>query len=531
MLEAGTTAGGKLRGVAVGDLVLPAGADSFLARKPWAVQLCRELGIELETPGASGAFLWTDAGLVPLIKDAPFGIPGDVGDLFRWPGLSAAGKRRAAQDLIRRARKADDDESLGSLLRRRFGDEATELALAPLLAGLYAGDVDRLSVRATFPDLATWERAQGSLFRGSQATSKLARKSQLGPMFVRPRGGVDRLTDELASPRGRPGAPRRRGHRRGARPRLARGRRHRRCGRRRAGDARARGGPDARRRRRPRRRPSLAGIRSRIDRGRAHGLRGGHARRASRRHRLRRAPRPGADDRGDLAQRQVAERGVRHPGGRALLRGGRRRGRRARRAPTPTSSTRAPGTSRPSCGSPTSPITRPSCAGRRRCRSTRSGISSGWRGSGRRCRPVSSSWARATTAWACPIASARRTRRPSGSSRASRPITRRRFHDRSANDHLRAVPGVQGDRSVPRRARRGRRPARRRAGDREPRQGVGGPGRGARHVLDGGVPRRRRPDALARRTLARRRAAVPGRVPAHASRAAAGSRPGRSWAS
>jgi len=198
VLEAGPIPGGKLRSVAVGDLVLPAGADSFLARKPWAVELCKELDVSLDPPGATGAYLWTEGGLVPLLKHAPFGIPGDVGDLFHWPGLSGAGKRRAAQDLVRRARKGDDDESLGSLLRRRFGDEATDLAVGPLLAGLYAGDVDRLSVRATFPDLVAWERAQGSLFRGSQATSKLARRSQLGPMFVRPKGGVDRLTDALA---------------------------------------------------------------------------------------------------------------------------------------------------------------------------------------------------------------------------------------------------------------------------------------------------------------------------------------------
>jgi oxygen-dependent protoporphyrinogen oxidase len=198
LLEAGSHPGGKLRSVAVGNLALPAGADSFLARKPWAVELCHELGIELEIPGATGAYLWTDTGLVPLLKDAPFGIPGDIGELFRWPGLSAAGKRRAAQDLVRKARKDDTDESLGSMLRRRLGDEATDLAVGPLLAGLYAGDVDRLSVRATFPDLVAWEKAQGSLFRGSQATSKLARRSQLGAMFARPRGGVDRLTDALA---------------------------------------------------------------------------------------------------------------------------------------------------------------------------------------------------------------------------------------------------------------------------------------------------------------------------------------------
>ena len=98
VLEASASPGGKLRSVAVGELVLPAGADSFLARKPWAVEFCHELGIDLEAPGASGAYLWTDAGLVPLPKDAPFGIPGDVGDLFRWPGLSAAGKRRPQED-------------------------------------------------------------------------------------------------------------------------------------------------------------------------------------------------------------------------------------------------------------------------------------------------------------------------------------------------------------------------------------------------------------------------------------------------
>jgi oxygen-dependent protoporphyrinogen oxidase len=199
VLEAGSSPGGKLRSVAVGGLRLPSGADSFLARKPWAVELCRELGVPLESPGASGAYLWTDTGLVPLPKDAPFGIPGDVGDLFRWPGLSAKGKRRAAMDLLRTPRKVDDDESLGSMLRRRFGDEATDHAIAPLLAGLYAGDVDRLSVRATFPDLVAWERAQGSLVRGSQATSRLARRSQLGPMFARPHGGVDRLADALAA--------------------------------------------------------------------------------------------------------------------------------------------------------------------------------------------------------------------------------------------------------------------------------------------------------------------------------------------
>jgi oxygen-dependent protoporphyrinogen oxidase len=200
VMEAGDRPGGKLGTVQVGDLSLPAGADSFLARKPWAVELCKELGIgdELVAPGAAGAHLWTTGGLVRLSKDAPFGIPGDIGQVFRWPGVSARGRRRAAQDLLRGKRKDGIEESLGGLLRRRLGDEVADRAVGPLLAGLYAGDLDELSVRATFPELEAWESWQGSLIRGAQATARQARRGDPGPMFVRPLGGVQRLTDVLA---------------------------------------------------------------------------------------------------------------------------------------------------------------------------------------------------------------------------------------------------------------------------------------------------------------------------------------------
>ena len=140
VLEAGATTGGKLRSVEVGGLRLPAGPDSFLARKPWAVELCRELGFgdELIAPRGSGAFLWTAAGLVPYPTGTAFGIPGDLGDVFRWPGVSRRGRRRALLDFVKPKRRVDADESLGSLLRRRLGDEATDRAIGPLLGGLYA---------------------------------------------------------------------------------------------------------------------------------------------------------------------------------------------------------------------------------------------------------------------------------------------------------------------------------------------------------------------------------------------------------
>ncbi|MGZ8579197.1 MAG: protoporphyrinogen oxidase [Actinomycetota bacterium] len=201
VLEGTAHAGGKLASAEVGGLRVPAGADSFLARKPWAVELCRELGIgsDLVPPAESGAWLWTPSGLVPFPTGTAFGIPGDIGDVIRWRGVSRKGRRRALLDLVKAKRKGEADETLGSLLRRRLGDEATDLAVGPLLAGLHAGDVDRLSVQATFPDLQAWERTQGSLIRGAQAASKAAgRGSDPGPMFLRPRQGVEALTDVVA---------------------------------------------------------------------------------------------------------------------------------------------------------------------------------------------------------------------------------------------------------------------------------------------------------------------------------------------
>ena len=199
VFEASASFGGKLSTVRVGDLDLEAGADSFVARKPWAVELCRELGLELSPPGSSGAYLWTDRGLVAYVKDAPFGIPGDIGDVLRWPGLSGSGRWRAAQDLVRGKRKDGVEETLGGLLRRRLGDEATDRSIAPLLAGLYAGDIDRLSAPATFPELPSWEASQGSLVRGSQAASRAAKRGTPGPMFMKPAGGMEGLTAALAA--------------------------------------------------------------------------------------------------------------------------------------------------------------------------------------------------------------------------------------------------------------------------------------------------------------------------------------------
>src|SRR5215211_6944123 len=194
VVEATAAVGGRLRSATVGDLELESGPDSFVARKPWAVDLCRELGLELLEPGARDAYVWTEGGLVPLPESA-LGIPAELDEIVRWPGLSRRGRVRAASDLVRKPRPPRVDASIGSLVRRRMGDEVADGLTGPLLGGLFAGDIDRLSVDATFPELARWERAFGSLIRGARAALKVA--GGAGPMFLRPRAGVGMLPRAL----------------------------------------------------------------------------------------------------------------------------------------------------------------------------------------------------------------------------------------------------------------------------------------------------------------------------------------------
>jgi protoporphyrinogen/coproporphyrinogen III oxidase len=200
VFERRAVAGGVLAPpIRVGDLDLEPGPDALAARKPWGADLCRALDLPLVAPATSGAFLWTEHGLIPTLPGTAFGIPGDVGDVLRWPGLSRGGRFRALGDLVRRPRKDGVEETLGGLLRRRLGDEATDRAIAPLLAGLHAGDVDRLSAPATFPELLAWESSQGSLIRGAQAAQRSARHIDPGPVFLRPRTGMRAIAEALVA--------------------------------------------------------------------------------------------------------------------------------------------------------------------------------------------------------------------------------------------------------------------------------------------------------------------------------------------
>jgi oxygen-dependent protoporphyrinogen oxidase len=174
LIEDRPRAGGVVLSERVDGFVLDAGPDALLVQKPEGVKLCRELGLGdrlVPTIPPRLAFIQRGGRLHALPAASVLGIPTEWGPfvrsgLFSWPG-----KLRMGMELLVPARRGEGDESIGAFMRRRFGAEAVDYLAEPLLAGIHAGDVERLSVRALFPRFVEAERAHGSLLRAFRRPS------------------------------------------------------------------------------------------------------------------------------------------------------------------------------------------------------------------------------------------------------------------------------------------------------------------------------------------------------------------------
>jgi oxygen-dependent protoporphyrinogen oxidase len=198
VLEASTRVGGVITTDRFDEWVVDGGPDSLLVQKPAAVALCRELGIAdrlISTLTPRTAYVLRDDRLHPIAEGSFLGFPITAGALVRSGLFTLAGKTRMACEILMPRRTSEDDESIGAFVRRRFGDEAVDYLAEPLLAGIHAGDVDRLSIRALFPRLVDAERRSGSVIRALRALH--GRPSPQGA-FVSLPGGIGELVDTLS---------------------------------------------------------------------------------------------------------------------------------------------------------------------------------------------------------------------------------------------------------------------------------------------------------------------------------------------
>src|SRR4051794_27333491 len=206
VLDAGDRVGGKVRTSELDGVPLDVGPDTFLGRVPWAVDLCRDLGLEsdLVAPATSRAWLWSRGELRPLPDGLALGVPLDPAALARSGLISPEGVARAALDVVLPQLKPRADPSVADVIGGRLGQEVLERLVDPLIGGINAGRSDRLSLAAVAPDLFAAFRRHRSLILGLRAERGLGfgrtRRTEVeAPLFLGLRGGMERLTSTLAA--------------------------------------------------------------------------------------------------------------------------------------------------------------------------------------------------------------------------------------------------------------------------------------------------------------------------------------------
>ncbi|MDN4606767.1 protoporphyrinogen oxidase [Sporosarcina highlanderae] len=173
LIEANNRLGGKIQTVRRDGFVVERGPDSFLIRKKSMEIFAEDLGIEGElVRNATGqAHILVNGQLQPIPPGSVMGIPTKMGPFLGSGLFSLSGKLRAAGDLFLPRSGIEGDQSLGHFFRRRFGREMVENLIEPLLSGVYAGDIDQMSLQSTYPQFYQVEKKHRSLILGMKKTT------------------------------------------------------------------------------------------------------------------------------------------------------------------------------------------------------------------------------------------------------------------------------------------------------------------------------------------------------------------------
>jgi oxygen-dependent protoporphyrinogen oxidase len=206
LCEASPRLGGVLRTEHIQNCVVEAGPDSFITEKPWAADLCRQLGIGDQLMGSNDAdrktYILIRGRLIPMPDGLMFLVPTKILPTGLSPLFSWTTKLRIAQELFHSPQAPDGDESVASFVERHYGSEMVGRLADPLLSGIYGGEAANLSVRAVLPRFAEMERTHGSLGRALLAAKKKMPRSAnqpASPLFTSLKNGMHQLVDTLVS--------------------------------------------------------------------------------------------------------------------------------------------------------------------------------------------------------------------------------------------------------------------------------------------------------------------------------------------
>ncbi|MDZ7638774.1 MAG: protoporphyrinogen oxidase [Bryobacterales bacterium] len=211
LVDSRSRAGGVLETTRQMDCLVEGGPDSYLAQKPWATALIRELGMGDDLIGSNDSqrktFIIRNGRLVPMPDGLLMMVPTKVMPMVATRLLSWPTKIRMGLELLRSAPAANrvDDVSVADFFRDHYNQEAVDYLAEPLLAGVYGGDPERMSAPSVLGRFVELEREYGSLARGVLAEKrKRAAKASKdatppAPLFRSLKNGMGSLADKLVS--------------------------------------------------------------------------------------------------------------------------------------------------------------------------------------------------------------------------------------------------------------------------------------------------------------------------------------------
>jgi oxygen-dependent protoporphyrinogen oxidase len=204
LVERAPRLGGVIQTELVDGCVLEQGPDSFLSVKPWAMELIRELGLQDQVIGSNDhlrvTYVVKNGRLVPLPDGLQLIVPTRIMPMVSTRLLSWRTKIRMGLEWFR-ARSASglsEDRPVADFIRDHYGQEAVDYLAEPLLAGVYGGDPNKLSVRSVLARFVELDEKYGSLTRGVLAERKQAASQTKGaPLFRTLKCGLGELIEAL----------------------------------------------------------------------------------------------------------------------------------------------------------------------------------------------------------------------------------------------------------------------------------------------------------------------------------------------
>lgn len=202
LYEASTRLGGVIKTERIDDCVLEAGPDSFLTEKPWAEELCRGLGLEAELVSSNDAerktYMVVEGRLTPIPDGLMFMVPTRLAPAFFSPLFSWPTKIRILREWFYRPGGGNaGDCTVAEFVERHYGREMVERVADPLLAGVYGGSADELSVNSVLSRFVDMEARYGSLGRALVSARKRNSASSPRPLFTSLRGGMQQMVGAL----------------------------------------------------------------------------------------------------------------------------------------------------------------------------------------------------------------------------------------------------------------------------------------------------------------------------------------------